>query len=100
MRILPAMLVLAVALSLPAGAQDQVQEQLADAIGDRMQQLLEKACDTEALRNDKVACLERKVELLVGQIVALHKSLPGMIDRGVKAALEPRVFRNSAEDAR
>jgi hypothetical protein len=95
-----AMLVLALAVPLSAGAQDRFEVQLADRVRDQMQQALENACNTEALKNDRVACLERKVELLAGQVVALHKSLPGMIDRGVKAALEPRVYRNAAEQAR
>jgi hypothetical protein len=99
MRIILAMLVLA-ALLTSAGAQDQLEDRLTDAVRDQMQQMLANACNTEALKKDRVACLERKVEVLAAQVLALHKDVPRMIDRGVKAALEPRVFRNAAEEAR
>jgi hypothetical protein len=99
MKVVLAVLVL-VAVSLSAGAQDRFEELLAETTRDRMQQLLDAACNTEALKKDRVACAERKIEVLAGHVQALQKDLPRMIERGVKAALEPRVFRNAAPEAR
>jgi hypothetical protein len=99
MKIVLAMLIL-VAVSLSAGAQDRFNELLAEGARKRMQQALDNACAAEALKNDRTACLERKVEVLADQLLMLQAELPRMIDRGVKAALEPRVFRNAGQEAR
>jgi hypothetical protein len=50
-------------------------------------------CAAPELKDDKVACLERRVQVLSGQLAALTRDLPKLIDERVKQALEPRLHR-------
>lgn len=59
----------------------------------RVQHFINNLCDTDSLRNDKMACLERKVEALNTQLAGLRRDLPRLIDERVKYALQPRVHR-------
>lgn len=54
---------------------------------------IDNVCASGALSTDKVACLERKVEILTRDLADLRRELPRLIEQGVREALEPRVHR-------
>jgi hypothetical protein len=53
----------------------------------------EEICNTDELKGDKVACLERKVDALTRELAQLQRDLPRLIEEGIRAALEPRLHR-------
>ena len=59
----------------------------------RMEQNMARLCDTDELKADKAACLERKVEFLTRELFNLRRDLAGLIKQGVREALEPRVHK-------
>jgi len=53
----------------------------------------EELCNTDVLKADSVACLELRVDSLAKELWELRRALPGLIEAGVAAALQPRVHK-------
>lgn len=50
-------------------------------------------CDTKALKKDRVACLERRLQALDRELAQMRHDIPRLVEEGVRAAMRPRVHK-------
>jgi hypothetical protein len=58
-----------------------------------VEQAIAEICNTDTLKNDKVACLERRVEALTRELSNLRRQIPRMVEEGIRKGLEPRIHK-------